>query len=75
MYTLRLLALVFFLLGFAILVRAFRAPRWEFARYMRAAVGAMAVGAGNLLLLRAPTVGLLFILVGVWLIISLARVR
>jgi len=65
-----LLALFCFLLGFALLVRAFRAAKRDTARYLRAAVGAMAAGAGNALLFKATTLGLLLLFVGVGLIVS-----
>lgn len=67
-----LVAVVCVLLAFALFVRGFRASRRDTPRYLRAGVGALAVAAGNLLLFRAGTLGLLLLLIGVGLIMSAA---
>ena len=73
MYLTNLLALFFFLVGAALLVRASRAERWNRPKYLRAAAGAMAVGLGNAVVLKSPAVGLMFFLAGVWLIFTVGR--
>ena len=68
-----LLALFFFLFGIVLIVRALQAPRRDAPKFMRAAAASMAFAAGNLLLLKQPTVGLLMMLAGVLLIFSAKR--
>ncbi len=71
---LNLLALIFFLLGIAIMARVPRAEPSERPRYLRAAVGAMAAGAGNACVLKSPQLGLLFFLAAVVMVFSSRRV-
>lgn len=67
---LNIIALVLFILGFVLLIRAFRVPAEDRARYFRAGVGSMAAAAGNATLLKSQSGGFLLLLLGVMLILT-----
>lgn len=63
----RLLAIFFVLFAAVLVVRAFQGHRRDTARFLRAALGSIAIAGGILIFFRMPQYGLLMILAGIGL--------